>query len=116
MDYQPIPEIQKDRTSAMKSASLVLGILGVVLSCFYVLGFPCSALAIILGHLSKGNQPFKANHGRTGFILGIIGFVLSCVFLFLIIRWIIYSSPDFFENFLQQLEELQELQSNPRSL
>jgi len=119
MDYQPIPSQRIDKTSTMKSASFVLGILGIILSCFYLFGFPCSAIAIILGQLSKGDQPHSSGKGRIGKILGIIGLLLSILFLALFIFYItraILSSPDLLDDFMNQFEQLEQFQSIPGSL
>lgn len=119
MDYQPMPSQMKDNTSTMKSASFVLGVLGIILSCFYLLGFPCSAIAIVLGHLSKGDQLHSAGKGRTGMILGTIGLLLSVVFLVAFITWVvntILSSPDLLKEFMRQFEQLEQFQSIPGSL
>lgn len=117
MDYQPIPTQMQDRNATMKSASFILGILGILLSCFYLFGFPCSATAIILGHLSKGDSMKASGKGRTGMILGIIGLILSVLFLILIISFLVkmfLDSPDMMDEFKQQMDLLQ-LQ-NPGSL
>lgn len=119
MDYQPIPSQRTDKTSAMKSTSFVLGILGIILSCFYLFGFPCSAIAIILGQLSKGDQPHSSGKGRIGKILGIIGLILSVLFLALFIFFItkaILSSPDLLDDFMKQFKQLEQFQSIPGSL
>ena len=119
MDYQPILPQRTDKTSTMKSASFVLGILGIILSCFYLFGFPCSAMAIILGQLSKGDQPHSSGKGRIGKILGIIGLLLSILFavffIFIIIR-AFQSSPDLLDDFMRQFDQLEQFQSIPGSL
>ena len=117
MDYQPVPKQMQDRNSTMKSASFILGILGIILSCFYLFGFPCSATAIILGHLSKGDSMKAEGKGRTGMVLGIIGLVLSILFLILIVAFFVnmlLKSPEMMDELKQQLD-LMQLQ-NPGSL
>ena len=117
MDYQPMPTQMQDRNSTMKSASFILGIIGIILSCFYLFGFPCSATAIVLGHLSKGDSMKTEGKGRIGMVLGIIGLILSILFLILIITFFVnmfLNSPEMMEEFKQQMDLLQ-LQ-NPGSL
>ncbi|MBP7321108.1 MAG: DUF4190 domain-containing protein [Lachnospiraceae bacterium] len=117
MDYQPIPKQMQDRNATMKTASFILGILGIILSCFYLFGFPCSATAIILGHLSKGDSMKAEGKGRTGMILGTIGLILSIVFLIMFTVFIVkmfLNSPEMMDEFKQQMDLLQ-LQ-NPGSL
>lgn len=117
MDYQPIPKQMQDRNATMKTASFILGILGIILSCFYLFGFPCSATAIILGHLSKGDSMKAEGKGRTGMILGTIGLILSVVFLIMFTVFIVkmfLNSPEMMDEFKQQMDLLQ-LQ-NPGSL
>ena len=117
MDYQPIPKQMQDRNATMKTASFILGILGIILSCFFLFGFPCSATAIILGHLSKGDSMKAEGKGRTGMILGTIGLILSVVFLIMFTVFIVkmfLNSPEMMDEFKQQMDLLQ-LQ-NPGSL
>ncbi len=117
MDYQPIPKQMQDRNATMKTASFILGILGIILSCFYLFGFLCSATAIILGHLSKGDSMKAEGKGRTGMILGTIGLILSVVFLIMFTVFIVkmfLNSPEMMDEFKQQMDLLQ-LQ-NPGSL
>lgn len=119
MDYQPMPAQTKDNTSTMKNASFIFGIFAIILSCFFLFGFPCSAMAIILGQLSKGGQLHSSGKGRTGLILGIVGLVLSTIFLVLLIFMIvkaIQASPELLKQYLNQFEQLEQFQSIPGSL
>lgn len=119
MDYQQMPTQTKDRTSTMKSTSFILGIFAIIFSCFYLFGFPCAAMAIVLGQLSKGDQPHSSGKGRIGMILGVIALLLSIVFLILLIFILINaikSSPDLFKELMTPFEQLEQFQSIPGSL
>ena len=62
-------------------ASLVLGLIGIVLFCFWFLSIPCAILAIIFGALGKG----KANRGASGGGMAVAGIVLGIISVALVI-------------------------------
>lgn len=64
--YSNVPVEKK----GMSTASLVLGIVSVVLMCFSYVSLPCAVLAIIFGVLGK--QKGGAGMAKAGLILGII--------------------------------------------
>lgn len=76
-----VPPVRK-KDSDLATASMVLGIAGIVLSCSCCLGMAASSLALILGLISKTEPEFERN-ARTGVITGAVGLALSFAFLFL---------------------------------
>lgn len=74
------PAAKKD--SDLATASMVLGIAGIVLSCSCCLGMAASSLALILGLISKTEPEFEKN-AKTGVAAGAAGLALSFAFLFL---------------------------------
>ena len=62
------------KTSAMPSASLVLGIISIVFSLFWYMSLPTGILAIIFG--AKSIRKFGSKLGKAGLITGIIGLSL----------------------------------------
>ncbi|MCL2171634.1 MAG: DUF4190 domain-containing protein [Defluviitaleaceae bacterium] len=60
--------------------SLVCGILGVVLACFYGLGLPLAIIAIVFSRKKKDTHKTTA-----GLVLGIIGIVFSAITVALLI-------------------------------
>jgi hypothetical protein len=62
-------------------AALVLGLIAIVLFCFWWVSIPCAVLAIIFGALGKG----KANRGASGGGMAIAGIVLGIIALALAI-------------------------------
>src|SRR5690554_2931064 len=71
-------------SNGMATASLVLGIVSIVLSFFWVVGLICGILAIILAIVSKGKIKAYPNLGGSeaasdGLITGIIAVILSII-------------------------------------
>lgn len=66
----------------MAIASMVLGIVGLVLFCIWYLSIPCGVIAIILGilHNKKGE---KSGMATAGLVLGIIAIVLALAVIIL---------------------------------
>ena len=64
---------------AGRIASLVLGIISIVLSFFYYISIPSGILAIVLGY--NGIKKYDSGLAKAGFVLGIIGLVL-CVAIY----------------------------------
>ena len=64
-----------NNTSAFSIASLVLGILAIILFCVYYISLPCAILAIIFGAIGKS----KGGRGMAvaGLVLGIIAVALD---------------------------------------
>lgn len=63
-----------------ETASLILGLISVVMcSCLYV-SIICGALAIIFASLSRGGKMELDSKAKAGLILGIIGIVVTVLF------------------------------------
>lgn len=63
----------------MSTASMILGICGVVFSCTCCMGSAASALAVILGLLSRTGERMEFG-AKAGVIAGAAGLFLSAVF------------------------------------
>lgn len=66
----------EQKKNNMATASMVVGILSIVLACCCFLGFGLGALAIILARLSKVDYQMEGR-ATAGMITGIIGIVLG---------------------------------------
>lgn len=62
-------------------ASLVLGIVSLVLLCFWYISLPCAIVAIVLGII--GRKKGGKGMGTTGIVLGAIALVIVVVILIL---------------------------------
>ena len=75
--------------NGLGTASLVLGIVGLVLLCGYGVGLILSILAIIFGKmgLTKADQGLATNRSQAnaGFIMGIIGTILGVIIVIALI-------------------------------
>lgn len=73
---------EKRKDSDLATASMILGIAGIVLSCACCLGIVASSLALILGLISRTEPEFEKN-AKTGIIAGSIGLAMSFAFIIL---------------------------------
>ncbi len=78
----PSPD-RKQSPNAMATASLVKGILSLVLCCCFAGGF-FGGLGVLFALLSRGDESM-CGRSRTGMILSVIGIVLTAVFLGLMV-------------------------------
>ena len=63
--------------------ALVAGIVGIVLTIFYV-GILFDIVAVVLGVLGRKREPYAKGFWMTGLILGIVGIVISIIYFILI--------------------------------
>ncbi len=92
---QPIqyetPTYQQQSTNGMAIASLVLGIVGIVSVCFYCFGFIPALLAVIFGHIARGQIRRMGGQGDgmalAGLIMGyiIMGLAVLVMVFFLVV-------------------------------
>lgn len=68
---QPLP-------NGLASASLILGIISICLSCCFYLSVPLAALSILFALLSKGDNPKMEGRASTGIILSVIA-IAACI-------------------------------------
>ena len=75
-------QIPQEEKKGMSIASMVLGIISVVLFCIWYLSIPCSILAIIFGILGKK----KGGQGMAtaGLVLGIINVCFGLAYIILV--------------------------------
>lgn len=81
--------VQKKKRNGMAVASMVLGIISLVMCCIIYVSMPCAVLSIILGAVSlrKG----KNGMAVAGIILGAIAMVIAIlVFTLMIVGIIVY--------------------------
>ena len=84
----PPPYAPPHQTNGLAVASLVLGIVGLVLTITVWIGPVCDVLAIVFGAMARRRLPEGApNRGMAtaGFILGIVGLVLTVALVLLLI-------------------------------
>lgn len=79
--------IQSDSSSG--TASLVLGIISLILFCIPIIGLVLGIISMVLGGNSK-----KGNNKSVGFVLGMAGTILNVVFSLFIILMFIFAFMD----------------------
>lgn len=100
------------RSAGMAIASLVMGIIGLVMSCCVYPAIIFGSLAIIFALLSRGGEMTTNGYAKAGLILGIIGIV--CGILFLIYSLVtVFSQFGSFEGYMHYVEELMEEMGYP---
>lgn len=98
-------------SNSLAMASLVLGIVSIVMSVFFIFSFPAGATAIVLGHLSKGDGKMNGK-AVGGVVTGILGLIFSILVITAFIMAIVhfgsqqgtdlFNDPDFFNQFIEQ--------------
>ncbi|MBT9776311.1 hypothetical protein GPL15_07330 [Clostridium sp. MCC353] len=72
----------------MATASLVMGILSIILSCCCFIGIMFASLGLLFACLSRVNETFEG-YAKAGLVTSIIGLVLSAI---LIVVWIVFAA------------------------
>ena len=88
MEEQTSNQQPKKKPQGLAIASMVLGIIGLVLFCIWYIGIPCSIIGLILGGISSSKA--KAYGMKSG--MAVAGIVCSCIALGLNIIGIILIS------------------------
>lgn len=93
------------RSAGMAVASLVMGIVGIALSCCIYPAFVFGSLAILFALLSRGGERKTDGYGKAGLVLGALALVCGALFLVYGILSI-YSQFGGFEEYLEYLDGL----------
>ena len=84
IDYQSgSADRQEQRNSGKSVAAMVLGIVGLLFSAFFIVSLPCAIIAMIFGRSEDKERP--NGMAKAGFIMGLIGIILTVLILILYI-------------------------------
>lgn len=87
-------EVTQSKSNGMATASLILGILSIVLGFFGWLGIICGILAIIFSVVAKNkikadpSMAGSSGQAKTGLITGIIGVVIGLVIIIIAVMFV----------------------------
>ena len=101
---QETKDVEKDR-KGFAIASMVLGIIALVLFCIVYISIPCAILALIFGILSVKSS--KRGMAIAGITTGAIGFILTVllyVFVFVVVGVGTYTGLDSLQDALEEYE------------
>lgn len=94
-EVTPAPEVNygqvntgapSDDGKGMAIASMVLGIISIVLSCcFYYIAMPCAIISLILGAVSLKKSPNNKGMATAGIVLSIITLIVAVVTIILLV-------------------------------
>jgi uncharacterized membrane protein YedE/YeeE len=103
--------------NGLATAALVLGIVSIVLSLFWVIGVICGILAIIFALIAKGKIKADPNLGGSGaatggLITGIIGTIISIIVVIIAILFVGALAEAGFEGLDEAFRDLEKLESN----
>lgn len=93
MNYQPLNQ-NECTCPGMNTASMVAGIIGLLLCMIPFLGTVAPALAILFSLLGRGNQLKIKGQGLAGLIMGFLGLFGNVIFLFVIVFFILMLKAD----------------------
>ena len=105
MDYEPNKSYIEMRSAGMAVASLIMGILGLVMSCCIYPPIIFGSLAIIFALLSRGGEMHMNSYAKAGLILGIIAIICGILFLIYSILTLLIQFGGI-EGYLQYIEDL----------
>ncbi len=105
-------------SNGLAVASLVLGLIAVVLMCVWYVAMPCAVLAIIFGALGRGKANREGASGKgmatAGLVLGIIGVLLPILVLVGLLAALGIGASEFGPEFQQAVEQgLRDAQNAP---
>lgn len=98
-------------TNGQAVASLVLGLVSLVLMCIWYIALPCGILAIVFGCIARGNAKRGAPRGgmaTAGLVLGIFGVVLPVLLVLGVLALIGIGGPTFIEEMQKAAQEAQQ--------
>lgn len=114
MDYEPNKSYIEMRSAGMAVASLIMGILGLVMSCCIYPPIIFGSLAIIFALLSRGGEMHMNSYAKAGLILGIIAIICGILFLIYSILTLLIQFGGI-EGYLQYIEDLMQDMGYPDS-
>ena len=114
MDYEPNKSYIEMRSAGMAVASLLMGILGLVMSCCIYPPIIFGSLAIIFALLSRGGEMHMNSYAKAGLILGIIAIICGILFLIYSILTLLIQFGGI-EGYLQYIEDLMQDMGYPDS-
>ena len=102
------------RSASMSIASMILGILGLIMSCCIYPAIIFGSLAIIFALLSRGGEMNTIGYAKAGLILGIIGIVFG-ILLFTYGLITLITRFGSIEGYLQYIQDLMNEMGYPDS-
>lgn len=114
MDYEPNKSYIEMRSAGMSVASLIMGILGLVMSCCVYPPIIFGSLAIIFALLSRGGEMHTNSYAKAGLILGIIAIICGILFFIYSVLTLLLQFGGI-EGYLQYIEEIMQDMGYPNS-
>lgn len=114
MDYESNKSYIEMRSAGMSVASLIMGILGLIMSCCIYPAMIFGSLAIIFALLSRGGEMHTNSYAKAGLILGIIAIICGILFFIYSILTLLIQFGGI-EGYLQSIEELIQDMEYPNS-
>ncbi|TGY96669.1 DUF4190 domain-containing protein [Petralouisia muris] len=115
MDYESNKSYIEMRSAGMSVAAMIMGILGLVMSCCVYPAIVFGSLAIIFALLSRGGEMHTNGYAKAGLILGIIGIVCGILFLMYSFFTLLVQFGGW-EGYLNYIEELMQEMGYPDSV
>ncbi len=107
------------KSSGLAVASMVLGIISIVLFCAPYLSFPCAVVALVLGAVARSKisrgEASGSGMAKAGIICGIIALVLTSLLYIGLLSFLHYGAPALQKaaQQMQQYMQQQQQQNHP---
>ncbi|MEG0962658.1 MAG: DUF4190 domain-containing protein [Lachnospiraceae bacterium] len=105
MNYETTPSYIDKHSAGLATASLVMGILSLVLGCCIYPAFVFGSLAIIFALLSRGGEMKISPNAKVGMILGIVALILASL-LIILSFYTIFVEFGGFDNYMKAVEDM----------
>ncbi|MGI9456034.1 MAG: DUF4190 domain-containing protein [Aeoliella sp.] len=100
-----------EKSAGLAIASMVLGIVSLVLFCLWYVSVPCAIIAVVLGLVARGKVKDGTGGGggmaMAGIVCGAIAILLVLLLFAGLLAFLNFAGPEMMEDFQEQMKEME---------